>query len=80
MKFNVYFLIEVYFIIELEIEFDLIVWGVFDLCYFFQLVDNEEVLEVFGFIGKRQKKGRNCYFFLFDFYMNLFKYIYINVI
>lgn len=47
---------------------------------FFQLVDNEEVLEVFGFIGKRQKKGRNCYFFLFDFYMNLFKYIYINVI
>lgn len=35
MKFNVYFLIEVYFIIEIEIEFDLIVWGVFDLCYFF---------------------------------------------
>lgn len=53
MKFNVYLLIEVYFIIELEIEFDSIVWGVLDSCYFFQPVDNEEVLEVFGSTGKR---------------------------
>lgn len=35
MKFNVYLLIEVYFIVELEREFDSIVWGVLDSCYFF---------------------------------------------
>lgn len=36
MKFlNVYLVFEQYFIIELEIEFDFIVWGVFDSCHFF---------------------------------------------
>lgn len=76
MKFNVYLLIEVYFIIELEIEFDSIVWGVLDSCYFFSQWIMKRFWRSLDLLVRGRKKGRNCHdFFLFDLYMNILMHI-----